>query len=111
MLAQGLPGAEYVDCELPRVRRSVEDDSLSFLAFGHEVDFVLTRRPTAPTAVECKRSSKELDATSLRSFRGRYPQGENLVVCSDVTREFTRTFGDVGVRFVGLEGLIGALTK
>lgn len=76
---------------------------------GHEVDFVLTRRAAAPTAVECKRSAKDFDAAGLRSFRGRHRHGENLVVCSDVTREFTRTFGDVSVRFVGLEGLIAAV--
>ncbi|MCE9593575.1 MAG: DUF4143 domain-containing protein [Planctomycetes bacterium] len=73
---------------------------------GHEVDFVLARRGGAPAALECKRSSKDFDATGLRSFRGRYPDGDNLVVCSDVTRAFTRTFGDVSVRFVGLLGLV-----
>jgi len=78
---------------------------------GHEVDFVLDRRGSPPTAIECKWSSKDFDAAGLQSFRRRHAAGESLVVAQDVTRPFDRTFGDVRVRFVSLDGLIEAISK
>lgn len=46
---------------------------------------------------------------SLRAFRGRYPKGDNFVVAFDVERPFTKRFGSMTVRLVGLDGLISAL--
>jgi uncharacterized protein len=76
---------------------------------GHEVDFVLARRSGPPAAIECKWSSKDFDATGLRSFGARYPGAPSFVVASDVVRSFTRAFGDTQVRFVGIDGLSAAL--
>jgi hypothetical protein len=76
---------------------------------GHEVDFVLARRSGPPTAIECKWSEAAFDPAGLRSFRTRYPDGESFVVAADVIRSSTRSFGDVRVRVVGLEGLVAAL--
>jgi hypothetical protein len=79
---------------------------------GHEVDFVLTRSASgAPIAVECKWSASAFEPAALRAFRGRYPEGENLVVANDVSRPFARSYGDVRVRFVGLGDLVAALTR
>lgn len=73
------------------------------------MDFVVTRRGRAPTAIECKWSADEFDAANLRAFRNRYPQGNNYVVAHDVRRPFTKRFGGTVVRFVSLDGLIGGL--
>ncbi len=77
---------------------------------GHEVDFVLARRIQSPTAIECKWSASDFDPGNLQAFRRRYPDGENLVVANDIERSFTRSYGDVSVRFVGLSELIAELT-
>jgi hypothetical protein len=73
---------------------------------GAEIDFVLARRGRSPTAIECKWSAAEFDASGLRAFRARYPQGSNLVVSADVDQSYGRRYGDLTVRFVSLEGLI-----
>ncbi len=76
---------------------------------GHEVDLVLPGRGDAPIAIECKASARDLDASGLRAFRGRYPDGRTFVVAPDVAEAFTRSFGGVRVRFVSLQGLEAAL--
>jgi predicted AAA+ superfamily ATPase len=77
---------------------------------GHEVDFVLVKRQGEPVAIECKWSASEFDAANIRAFRLRYPTGSNYVVAQDVERSFSRTYGDVHVRFVSLAGLIKAIS-
>ena len=72
---------------------------------GHEVDFILRRKPEAPTAIECKWTAADFDPTNLKSFRTQYPQGENLVVAHDVDRAYDREFQGVKVKFVGLAEL------
>lgn len=72
---------------------------------GHEVDLVLVGRGRNPTAVECKWKADAFEPSSLLAFRRRYPQGENYVVSSDVSRAWSRTFNGVQVHFVPLEGL------
>ena len=76
---------------------------------GNEVDFVFAPRSKAPTAVECKWSADAFDPANLKAFRRRYPAGRNLVVATDVDREFERRHGDLRVRFVGLAGLVRIL--
>jgi hypothetical protein len=78
---------------------------------GHEVDFVLAGRGRAPIAIECKWSAAALDPAGLRSFRGRYPEGENYLVAPDAAPASSRTVGGVRVRFVDLETLVRALGK
>jgi hypothetical protein len=46
----------------------------------------------------------------MEAFRRRYPRGENYVVVSDLETPYERRFGPAVVRFVGLAGLIRALT-
>ena len=69
---------------------------------GHEVDFVLARRGGPPTAIECKWSASDFDARNVRAFRHQYPDGDNVVVCSDVHRAYAREIGGVMVKFMGL---------
>jgi len=70
---------------------------------GHEVDFVLARRRSKPLAIECKWSADSFDPTNLRAFRDQHPAGENIVVAQDVERAFSRTFGELRVRFESLD--------
>ena len=69
---------------------------------GHEIDFVLARRRTKPLAIECKWTANNFDPTNLRAFRQQHPEGENVVVAQDVKRAFSRSFGDLKVRFESL---------
>ena len=78
---------------------------------GHEVDFVLARRGRHPVAIECKWSVDAFAPAGMRSFRGRYPEGESFVVAPDAVPASTRTVGGVRVRFVDLETLVRALGK
>jgi predicted AAA+ superfamily ATPase len=78
---------------------------------GHEVDFILARRRASPVTIECKWSASDFDAGNLQAFRRVYPRGDNFVVANDVEHPFTRTYSDVSVTFVGLAGLIAAVTN
>jgi len=70
---------------------------------GHEIDFVLAGRGRSPLAIECKWSADRFDPINLEAFRRQHPQGENVVVSSDVKRSFQRTYGKLKVRFEGIE--------
>jgi len=76
---------------------------------GHEIDFVLAQRNKPPLAIECKWSASDFDPSSLKSFRGRYSQGKNYVVTTDVDRSYRRSYGDIEVTFLNLKELIGIL--
>jgi predicted AAA+ superfamily ATPase len=76
---------------------------------GHEVDFVLARRPRAPVAIECKWSVKEFDPANLRVFRRQYPRGETFLVAHDVVRRTARRVDDFSLTVIGLRELVAAL--
>lgn len=76
---------------------------------GHEVDFVLAGRKKPAVAIECKWSATEFEPINLQAFRRRYPHGDNLVVANDVDRSFSRAYGDLRVKFVGLAALVSEL--
>jgi hypothetical protein len=78
---------------------------------GNEVDFVLARRGAPPAAIECKWRAGDLDAASLRAFRGAYPGGVNYVVASDVDRPVERRYGNLTVRCVSPAQLIDDVTR
>jgi len=73
-----------------------------------EVDFVIVRRGKPPLAVECKwRVDGREELSGLKAFRRAYPQGDSLVVASDVARPFERELLDgVRVRYVGIPELM-----
>lgn len=77
---------------------------------GHEIDFVLRRRGKLPAAIECKWSAEDFDPSALKAFRYQYEQGDNYVVCHNISRSITRSYaglrGDLTVKFVSLEQLI-----
>ena len=76
---------------------------------GHEVDFILRKRPAEPMVIECKWSAGEFDPGNLRFFRKNYPLGENLVVAFDVDRPFTRDYKGLKVKMLGLRDLVQIL--
>ena len=76
---------------------------------GHEVDFVLARRKQTPAAIECKWSSADFEPVAMQAFRRNYPRGDNFVVAHDVERSYTKSYGELSVKFVGLADLIAKL--
>lgn len=79
-------------------------------ASHHEVDFVLLRRGAAPIALECKwRADGREDLAGLKAFRRAYPDGETLVVASNIERPFERELlPGARVRYVGLADVVAA---
>ncbi len=75
-----------------------------------EVDFVLVRPGTHPTAIECKwRVDGRENLSGLKAFRRAYPGGANLVIASDVERSFERQLlPGISVRYAGLGELARA---
>jgi hypothetical protein len=78
---------------------------------GHEVDFVIATRRKRPVAIECKWSANNFDPTNLIAFRYQYPEGDNLVLAHDVGRAFTRSYGDLRVRFHGIRSFADSLSS
>jgi predicted AAA+ superfamily ATPase len=80
-------------------------------ASRREVDFVLLHRGAAPLALQCKwRADGREDLAGLKAFRRAYPDGESLVVASNVERPFERELlADIRVRYVGLADLVTAV--
>jgi uncharacterized protein len=77
---------------------------------GHEVDLVWAPHGRNPLAIECKWSTRDFDPTGLQVFARAYPQAELWVVSPDAKPAFTREYGQIKVRFVTLEVLLGQLT-
>ena len=73
---------------------------------GHEVDFILADRRSAPIAIECKWSASDFDPSNLLSFRRRYPNGPNYVIANDVTHTYARDYDGVRVRFTSIANLL-----
>jgi len=78
---------------------------------GHEVDFIVRKRPAEPIAIECKWSAGDFDPANLKIFRKQYPMGENFVVAHDVERPYDREYQGVKVRFIGIEAIAGGVFK
>ena len=78
---------------------------------GHEVDFVIATQRKRPAAIECKWSANNFDPTNLIAFRYQHPEGDNLVLAHDVERAFTRSYGDLRVRFDGIRSFADSLSS
>jgi len=77
---------------------------------GHEIDFIMKTKSKEVVSIECKWKSDGFDSANLKSFRAQYKNGRNYVVSSDVDSSFTRKYGEISVRYVGLNELINELT-
>ena len=78
---------------------------------GHEVDFILHHRKTAPVAVECKWNSVHFEPDGIAAFRRIYGDGVNLVVAGDVAQSYKKHFGDLEVEFHSADSLIAKCGK
>ena len=79
---------------------------------GAEVDFVIPRRgDRGPVAIECKWKADGFDAGALSTFRRIYADGPNFVVATDIETPYSRTYGDIEVRFLDLASLIDQLSN
>src|SRR5213080_3136473 len=78
---------------------------------GQEVDYVIEARRNRQPAVECKWSANNFDPTNLIAFRYQHPEGDNLVLAHDVERAFTRSYGDLRVRFDGIRSFADSLSS
>ena len=76
---------------------------------GHEVDFVIPLRSHGQTLIECKSTIDHFDPASVRAFRAHYPDGPTYVVSPAVSRDFTKNYGSLKIRFVSLQSLIDEL--
>ncbi len=72
---------------------------------NHEIDFVLARRLTAPTAIECVWQAENYNPSDLMSFRKQYPAGDNFVVAGDVKTGYSVDYKGVKVKYVALESI------
>lgn len=75
----------------------------------HEIDFVVPRPANDISTVECKWTANRFDPAAMKVFRRIYSKGSNFVVCHDVDVPFHREYGDITVKFVGIEQLIADL--
>lgn len=76
----------------------------------NEVDFIYSRnRQAHHIAIECKWSANNFNGKSMNRFRKLYPNGENIVVVSDVETSYIKTVADIKVRFVNIVELIKIL--
>jgi hypothetical protein len=72
---------------------------------GHEVDFIWKRRGKPPIAVECKWHSDQFDSSSIKSFRSRHPEGENLLISGEKSGISTFKEGSLVLTHVGPNSL------
>ena len=79
---------------------------------GHEVDLVVVRPGKAPAAVECKWSWRGADTLDgLAAFRRIYPEGQNFVVASDVSRVLPVRGSGVEADIVSPDDLVARLAS
>ena len=79
----------------------------------HEIDFVFSERgkTDSPIGIECKWKANHFEPGGAKAFAYQYPQAEIYVVAFDVTKSFTKKFGELRVNFVSLAGLISRLLQ
>lgn len=85
----------------------LQGDSLNYWRdkSGHEVDFIWKRRGRPPIAMECKWQGDQLDPSSLKSFRGRHHEGENILISADQKKPMSFRSGPLKILHLGLYSL------
>jgi predicted AAA+ superfamily ATPase len=78
----------------------------------HEVDFLMkTGRGKQILAIECKAKSARFEPSGLLSFRRRYPQGRNVVVCLDETGPREKRYDKIIVEYLAFPRLADLLSN
>ena len=110
-------GVLWEHCVLNEIQAYLQIRSINYWRSkrGHEIDFVLRTHRDKITAIECKFSSLSMQGDkaaysaigkNFAAFRELYPDGENYVVCYDVSMPFQRKHGDIILSFVHPRDLI-----
>ncbi|MBS1987876.1 ATP-binding protein [Candidatus Dependentiae bacterium] len=108
-------GFMWEHCILNEMHGQLQTRSINYWRdkSGHEIDFILRKKGgNSITAIECKFSASEDNATIARNFaafRRYYPDGENFVVASNIGASFKRRYGDLTISFVNAQDLITKL--
>jgi len=72
---------------------------------GHEIDFVINKRGHPLLAIECKWRDKEFDPANAKVFLKYYDKAQVYVVSHDVSRPYSRRYGDFTFKFINLAAL------
>lgn len=82
---------------------------------GREIDFIVKGKGAILTAIECKLTSFIDDMAlakigkNFEAFRKLYPDGENLIVASNIDRSFQKKYGEIVLNFVSVQEFIERL--
>lgn len=74
-----------------------------------EVDFVVPKSGGRVDAIECKWNPEAFEPNALRTFRGAYPMGRNLILCPHVTTAYEHNKGDLKLEFLPITELRAAM--
>ena len=69
---------------------------------GHEIDFVINNRGRPLLAIECKWRDKDFDPANARVFLRHYDKAQVYVVSHNVSRPYSRRYGDFTIKFIDL---------
>ena len=72
---------------------------------GREVDFVIPRGRAGVDAIECKWDPRHFDPGALKTFRARYAEGGNYLVCPSAGASHARRFSGLEVRVCAPDAL------
>ncbi len=113
-------GYMWEHCVLNEIQGHLQTRSINYWRNkrDYEIDFVVSdRRNNSLTAIECKFNIPK-DTVSItkigknfEAFRSMYPDGENLVVASNITTTFKRQYKGLTITFLNAKSLIKKLKK
>jgi predicted AAA+ superfamily ATPase len=78
---------------------------------GHEIDFIIERRGSAPIAIETKWKHHDFDCKNLKVFLRQYPHAEAYVVAHDVSKKTKKSINGVSIQFVSLKEMIKIIIR
>lgn len=111
-------GFMWEHCVLNEINGNLQTRTINYWRDkrGHEIDFIIfNRSQNKLTAIECKFNVSADDAVSssiaknFEVFRSFYPDGDNLVVASNIDIPYTRKYNDLTITFLNIKDLISRL--
>lgn len=111
VLAQQVPEARFLNCDLPSVAERLADPEDFFRSLKEKVvvfdevhqlaDPSRLLKIGADDAVECKWQARAFEPRGLLAFRAQYPRGRNFVVSPTDGDPYQRSVGGLDVTFLG----------
>jgi len=74
---------------------------------GHEIDFILYKKSSSPTAIECKWKTKNFNTRNLKIFRKKYPDGKNILIAQDCLKPYIISSDKMRIQVMGIRNLTG----